>query len=250
MQAVAIDPARLTRASPSSTVAALKEECRARGLKISGGKPELLDRLRAGSILVSALPEYRVVDAVFKMIKQEAAAEDSAEIAEKLRIQEAKQKAARRIQEERQLAEDRRLATHTIRGSSHSCLMAPTTSLAMSASCGRAEVAHCSRCGGLPCSLSCERCDFDVCAACEATAVKEAAAKELKEAKELKAAAKRDAKRKREAEAEWADLPVAVRDPGTAQRDRRAPLGYSVWSSCGYGNDGWHSYNPLLCHSY
>jgi len=61
-----------------------------------------------------------------------------------------------------------------------------------------------------------------------------------KERRDIEEAA--EAKRPAEFAGEFPHLSAHVRNPALRHRDRSKALKFIIWKSCGYDNDGWHSY--------
>ena len=136
----------------------------------------------------------------------------------------------------------------------------------------RAETAQCECphrrwCRGIP-YRSCEQCDFDLCRSCfelesmpeaektteldrryDKMAEENAAAQRAFEERQQAEAARRKEQERRSKEeferkhaAELKRFARNIRDPPAKHLDADKKLKFTVWTSCGYDNDGWHSY--------
>ncbi|KAF0684245.1 Aste57867_23771 [Aphanomyces stellatus] len=159
-----INPAALPRVSSSLSPAALKDECRARGLPnfASMTKAQLLESLVAGTILLTALPEFIYVEKVKSIMQDEASRQ--AEEASALHAAAAADWTPRRQQE---VAAQIPLHIYSM-PAVHACRVANTSVLRVHGQ-PRTERAQC-RVSEFLCSrfpwVSCEKCNFDVCYDC------------------------------------------------------------------------------------
>ena len=263
-----VDAGALSRVKESDSHAFLKDEARARGT-IKGyttmHKGILLDRLREGSIAIHALAEWKYVEAVKKLMSDE-------EKENERRAQEKRYAAAKRYEEERARERAREEAQrreeiararagqavmHVFKCALHPCPMAPTNQLIMRDGRPRRYSATCDNCQEhYATELTCERCDYDVCSEC--VRMSKLSPSEQRAAKAEKVRKKREAeeeRRREEEEYERNQREELERETGISAQDAevyaRVPMerkrasgrGYTVWSSCGYRPDGWHSYD-------
>jgi len=153
----------------------------------------------------------------------------------------------------------------------HECLLANTSDL-QHYGVKRVQHATCnyylkwSNCKKLA-SLSCERCDFDLCESCSGLAklpLEERNERKRKYDNIEKVRKEEEQKRrklefdKREAERQQKDqlknekencikkiietASESIKKPNGINKNKNNLLDYVVWSSCGYDYDGWHSY--------
>ena len=126
----------------------------------------------------------------------------------------------------------------------------------------RSDVARCSVKFATWCVgsayLSCEACDFDLCQECfkleslepseKAAMLNKMYAEKAREEAAAKQAYKeeqrREEERRRQEEIKRKqEYPLNIREPSQLHLDASKKLKYSVWMSCGYDCDGWHSYD-------
>uniref|UniRef100_A0A0G4GW79 Uncharacterized protein n=1 Tax=Chromera velia CCMP2878 TaxID=1169474 RepID=A0A0G4GW79_9ALVE len=184
-----IDPSSLPRVSSDNSKSALKEECRARGLKgySSWEKDRLLSALGEGTILLSGSEAYKTLQHIKKIMadeekaKKEAAQRKREREAEALREKERKAKEARRTSE---IEAQRSCHTHSF-PNCHPCPLAISSKLSFNGR-RRHTAATCEWfnsgrvfCLEMP-AFSCEKCDFDVCANClEVQKLREGSAEQI-----------------------------------------------------------------------
>mmetsp|Transcript_15070 Transcript_15070/g.24029 ORF Transcript_15070/g.24029 Transcript_15070/m.24029 type:complete len:246 (-) Transcript_15070:439-1176(-) len=166
---IEIDPSTLPRVNLDYSAAALKEECRARGVKgfSSCSKEDLVDMLGVNTIMMSGTMAYKTL----QRIKEVMDDEDPEKRAEKLKKLEIKRQRGERQQQEKQRHNDEQKLLHTKSiPAIHACKLAPTNQLTTFRGVNRVEIATCSNlcpeCESSPTIWSCSSCDFDACARC------------------------------------------------------------------------------------
>eukprot|EP01036_Dinobryon_divergens_P028647 gene28647-37628_t len=132
-------------------------------------------------------------------------------------------------------------AKHTISHNFHDCLLAKTSELLQSNGRPRSSgdpLHNSSSCSWKGCIdtraakvvLTCQDCNFDICAAC------------------VKIATKLNKKRKRDEDIIESSAQEVfankIKNPPAANVNSASLKAFVVWTSCGYTNDRWHSYNP------
>lgn len=120
----------------------------------------------------------------------------------------------------------RQKALHNQEHCFHDCPLANTIELTMN-KVPRKDLVQCTwyLCKKAnPVVLSCESCDFDICLDCIAIAT--------------------TINKKRKRGDDIIEVPELVSNIRPENQKENNLLKYVVWSSCGYPNDGWHSYNP------
>lgn len=132
-------------------------------------------------------------------------------------------------------------AKHTISHNFHDCLLAKTSDLLQSNGRPRSSgdpLHNSSSCSWKGCIdtraakvvLTCQDCNFDICAAC------------------VKIATKLNKKRKRDEDIIESSAQEVfankIKNPPAANVNSASLKAFVVWTSCGYTNDRWHSYNP------
>ena len=150
-------------------MAALKEEAKARGLKVraSLNKPELLKELGDGSVALNQTPQYHYVQAVLALIPQEASA---------LVNQQRDIVLKQRAKYEAEWAEEASRAKQTIRehnAALHTCEaplvhphpLAPTAQLKDWPWGAKCKVCQ-KRAHETTCEWTCTACDFNICRTC------------------------------------------------------------------------------------
>jgi len=163
---VILDPKTLPRISSELTVAQLKDECRARSIKLGSNKTDLLVSLQIGSIRLSAIPEFNFIDAVRKLMveeKQKLSEETQKYVEQHAALEDEKYEKKVKMREEEKILQR---SLHTHRCEEHACLVAETAALRFG---GKARIQNCtcSRCGSAEgCIYSCEQCNWDICKSC------------------------------------------------------------------------------------
>ncbi|KAJ1472681.1 hypothetical protein T484DRAFT_1914295 [Baffinella frigidus] len=262
---VLLDAATLPRIGSSSTVADLKEEAKARGLKVraSSNKQEFLQVLGDGSVSVCRTPQYHYVQAVLALIHTEASAlaQRQRALAETQRAEEAARRAEKDATE-RETIRAHNAVLHTLEAPGvHPHPLAPTAQL-QEAPPGR-YWASCDACEKQRPSITCEfiewtctACDYNICGACfeieslpkaeraarrQAAAAAETKKRKAREADEEKERKQQKIEREKAEEKALGKFAPHVRDLAAASTQRSSE-GYTVWQSDGYRSDGWHSY--------
>ena len=276
-----IDPLSLPRLSSSTPLSRLKEEAKARGVfagKSGYTKEQFLDLLRVGSIHLTATTQYRALEEVKGiMVKEEE--ERNPELAMAKKAKEDKLAESKRRQAElkaskendarkRQEEIDKQVSLHTSRSSLHPCSLADS-SLLMIRGKPRVYTAQCDNrhTSLFPCSvpvtLSCEKCDFDLCSNCVnfAKLSEEEQARRIRIREDQMKAEREMERRKREEEEErrHRDFEIKEKEKADAKAKLAAqvypphvvkpvnhsmdkPLKYVVFSTDGYLPDGFHRY--------
>ena len=257
----------LPRVSDAMSLTALKAECKTRGMKgySSYAKDFLVGLLTEGSIAISQTKEFKRLERIRKLAKEEeaalkqAAAEKARAEAERARAEQEQRRAALEAQQAALKAqrEAQLKAVHTHRQPEvHQCLLADTGELSRPGGLwpDRNHTARCDMCySGRRCVFTCIKCDFDVCQSCfdfklmspeeqaeEREKKRKAAAEEQRtyeEARERKQAAEKAKKEKRLAafaEEFCIDLLPHVVKPQGKNKDSPNGLGFTVWTSHGY----------------
>lgn len=256
----------------SMTLAALREEADARGLSAQAVprlKADTLSWLGPGSQRIAMSAEWGAVLALREKVRGEASA-----VSEKAAVErEARERAAQIRQIEKGLREEaemEKMREREIEGqkvlhvfdckAAHECKLAKADGMVNK---GRRRVGTCDICRGQAGSgYACEACNFDVCGKCfelnnmtpEERRVEDArvqAALNERVEREREEARLYEEKLAEEEAIENARFDIeqfsqAVRElDGDAKDMKKAPgASFTVWKSAGYGNDGWHSYNP------
>ena len=186
-----VDASTLPRIQTGTSLATLKDEAKARGLKqySSLGKQGLLDLLTCGSICLSQTLQFKQYEEVHRLMHSE----------KELARQKQHAEHVRKFAEEAQGEEQRVAALHSHSSPVHPCPLAPTLRLpgvSYPAGLTRANSATCNLCSEnterrAVCLWSCIKCDWDVCAECYEIEA-------LPEAQRSKRRAELSKKRKRE----------------------------------------------------
>ncbi|KAI9353655.1 hypothetical protein BDR26DRAFT_848971 [Obelidium mucronatum] len=159
---------------------------------------------------------------------------------------------------------------HTIpvHASAHGCALMAPSSLIRLHGFARERSAVCDTkwpgCTRQPVVLSCDACNFDLCNNCAELAKLDLATREQRKRVLIQQEERRrqlllEQQLRREREREERELAekrerlefvnklnatkASVKVPKGANKDKNKLLKYVVWSSDGYDNDGWHSYN-------
>ena len=127
-------------------------------------------------------------------------------------------------------------AKHTISHNFHDCLLAKTSELLCNGRPRAADSLNCD-CSWKGCTdtsatrvvLTCQDCNFDICAACVTIATK--LNKKRKRGKDVIETAPEVFANK-------------IKNPPAANVNSASLKAFVVWTSSGYTNDGWHSHNP------
>ena len=165
----------IQRVNGSLSMNQLKDEWKARGMKgySNVDKTRLLIGLGDDTILMSALPEYKYMENIKKIMAQEKKDKDErVKQEEKQKLEDVRQRQAdesRRQEQERinQIAEyERQKYLHEHEIQYHKCLVALTADLVHKDQ-PRYNGAECNNCQNPSCCLfSCARCDWDICQSC------------------------------------------------------------------------------------
>jgi len=282
---IAVDAKTLPRVDGKMTMKELREELAARGQEkglASCSKEDLLSRVQCGTVRLTQVREYKVVQAVLQLIARERCELLRQQLDEEERAREERAATLERQQKEKLRQQlERAHALHTNKAPhAHSCPLGPTELMpSASGSSSRVESAQCDICDAHPfagarCVWSCIKCDFDICARCfeveslppEKREAKRQQQRELErqrqqveEQRRLKTEelAKQERKRWREEEEQEMKEASAKRarqmDAATGkveEKHKKVPdenrkpsgSGFSVYQSSGYPPDGWHSY--------
>lgn len=261
----------LPRVHGALSVKELREECQVRDLKLKGRqtKNDFLTLLLDDSILLSQTAAYKEFQRLKEQLKNERP--DKEKLSKILAADRANQQAKREEKkQQKQVAKEMALHTLDCPPHVHKCKLAATCNLS-----GRSSRAQCNvssgECVRFPVAFSCLKCDFDICQACFALeSLPESERKKKKKVLEQKRAAKRkreeedrkvmiekrrkieakreaqrlqDEKEKLELVKSLQNMPQKIQKPEGKHKNSNKVLKYVVWSSCGYGNDGWHSYD-------
>ena len=193
-----LNPASFQRVSPTNTMSQLKLECQARGLKVSGSKTELMQRLTEGTISLYSIPEFQYIESVKALMKTELASKKALECAKNRQaqqnmrqIQMVQYEKERQNQEvvsrNRQVEVSTQMGLHNFSTICHRCPLAKTIDLKLN-QISRVINATCDYCRIQNCQYSCEQCDWDICSDCLGkveTREKDRVKKETKRAHEI-----------------------------------------------------------------
>lgn len=259
----------------SMKVADLLTEAVARGMEVKTvskmNKNELVSTLVVGSMCITksdAWAEVLRVREQFESDRKEAADKER-ELQDALHAQWEQQELERQAKEMQRQAklqaerEKKRLSEIASQAEKHvhhipkvhGCKLAKTADLLFYEE-ARVYNARCLVCRRYNDVLySCEKCDFDICKECHkektmTDAEKKAEAKRKAELEKERQKAEAELRRLEEEEEEryrkkWdpkSQFKPNIINPPDANLDPEVKKGYVVWSSDGYDNDGWHSY--------
>mmetsp|Transcript_34134 Transcript_34134/g.57356 ORF Transcript_34134/g.57356 Transcript_34134/m.57356 type:complete len:388 (+) Transcript_34134:142-1305(+) len=245
-------------------------------------KESLVGKLIEGTICIGETREYKAYRSLLGLVKKEEAEKKAKKEYERELERERSQRESvefwerrERINRERQEEQSRaraeemqsqvRFHTNHDFPALHSCPLASTEILLFHGKARVAAVCEGSWNNPEPCDNSlwtCEKCDFDICASCctwqakplaSRNKVVEAARKRrsAEEAAILERRREEATKIKRKAKEDEAKFdksiggpfPAKIINPSVSCKNQSQTEGFTVWSSCGYGNDGWHSHN-------
>lgn len=261
----------------SLKVLELKEEAVARGIDpkslMKVNKTQLQNELMIGSTRITKTDAWAQVlcirDKLEKERRQAQEKEASLQQEEARRLEEIDRKEAeeeeKRQAELRVIKKDKREAeinsqvekhTHHF-PAVHACKLAITEDLLFHGD-SRSYNARCSGCRGFRYAhYTCEKCDFDICQECfkeknmtpkeKKALAKEKAAIEKQRRKEQAEMRRLQEKEEEERRKKWdpkTHFKPKIIEPSDKNMDPdgNKKKGFTVWSSDGYGNDGWHSY--------